>query len=88
MLTQVSIICNLKFSSFSLQQVFEEVYDLEIDEDVNRVLLALPQKSPAEHSPDGLQAAASTLGKLAARFNSWGNGPSLKDSIRTLKRLK
>ncbi|CAK9266746.1 unnamed protein product [Sphagnum jensenii] len=71
-----------------LRKVFEEVYDLEIDEDVNRVLLALPQKSPAEHSPGGLQAAASTLGKLAARFNSWGNGPSLKDVIRTLKRLK
>ncbi|CAK9212256.1 unnamed protein product [Sphagnum troendelagicum] len=71
-----------------LRKVFEEVYDLEIDEDVNRVLLALPQKSPAEHSPGGLQAAASTLGKLAARFNSWGNGPSLKDAIRTLKRLK
>ena len=28
-------------------QVFEEVYELKVDEDVNRVLLALPRESPA-----------------------------------------
>lgn len=74
-------------------QVFEEVYELKIDEDVNRVLFALPQKSRVglQESPNGLKPAASTLKRVAVKYASWHNGPSLdkfleSDTLRLVPR--
>lgn len=65
--------------------MFEEVYDLEIEEHVNRVLFALPQNRESE---GGMEEARMRLERLAAAFAPWENGPSVKEYVKKLKRLK
>ena len=65
--------------------MFEEVYDLEIEEHVNRVLFALPQHRQIER---GMEEARVKLERLAAAFAPWENGPSMKEYVKKLKRLK
>lgn len=66
-------------------QVFEEVYDLEIEEHVNRVLFALPKHRESE---GGMEDARTRLERLAAAFAPWENGPVVKEYAKRLKRLK
>jgi len=76
-----------------LLQVFEEVYELVLDEDVNRVLFALPRESPVdkENLVPHLRTATSQLQKLAADFSPSKNGPDLEDfqegKIRLVPRI-
>jgi len=65
---------------YCLLQVFEEVYELTLDEDVNRVLFALPRESPVgkENLAVGLRTATLQLQKLAEDFAPWKNGPNLE----------
>ena len=71
-------------------QVFEEVYDLEVDENVNRVLFALPQQSHkgVHNLSELLMEEAGAFTKLATTFAPWGNGPPVKDYLKKIKRLK
>lgn len=68
-----------------LQKVFEEVYDLEIEEYVNRVLFALPQQRESE---GGMDEARMRLERLAGAFAPWENGPPVEEYLKKLKRLK
>lgn len=79
-------------------QVFEEVYDLEIEEHVNRVLFALPHHSHSSrsgHKDEQMQREelleedrTVCFERLAGAFAPWDNGPSVKDYVKRLKRLK
>jgi len=74
-------------------QVFEEVYDLEIEEHVNRVLFALPRHSHSrpedgQKQAEVMEAARTCFERLAGAFAPWDNGPSVKDYLNRLKRLK
>lgn len=62
-------------------QVFEEVYELALDADVNRVLFALPRESPVgkEDLSLHLHLATLQLQKIAEEFAPWKNGPNLGD---------
>jgi len=76
--------------------VFEEVYDLEIEEHVNRVLFARPHhsySSQRRHKDGQTQAevmeeATTCFERLARAFAPWENGPSVKDYVKRLNRLK
>lgn len=68
-------------------QFFEELYDIEVNEDVNRVLIALPQSRNSDESSD-IMKDLSLLESIAKNFTSWGNGPNLRDIMKDLKRLK
>lgn len=61
--------------------MFEEVYELALDTDVNRVLFALPRESPVgkEVLSLHLHSATSQLQKTAEEFAPWKNGPNLGD---------
>ena len=64
-------------------QVFEEVYELKVDEDVNRVLFALPRENPMrKDSLTNLSSASLRLKQLATEFAPWQNGPILEDCLR------
>lgn len=67
-----------------LQKVFEEVYELKIDEDVNRVLFALPRKCPVPNDSliSDLRSAALRLRKLCTDFSPWQHGPALEDFLQ------
>lgn len=64
-----------------LLQVFEEVYELALDEDVNRVIFALPRESPMpkDNLAVDLRNATLRLRKLGDDFAPWKNGPNLED---------
>ncbi|KAH7290351.1 hypothetical protein KP509_30G043900 [Ceratopteris richardii] len=63
-----------------LKKVFAEVYSLEVDEDVNRVLFALPQKSEVNSLEDIVELAG-MIRKLAIERAPWGNGPNVEDLV-------
>ncbi|KAG0631758.1 hypothetical protein M758_1G277400 [Ceratodon purpureus] len=67
-----------------LQKVFEEVYELKVDEDVNRVLFALPRESPVRNDSliTNLRSATQRLKQLATDFAPWQNGPILEDYLQ------
>ncbi|XP_024401124.1 uncharacterized protein [Physcomitrium patens] len=69
-----------------LQKVFEEVYDLEIEEHVNRVLFALSQQS--HKSGEGVIEKARVFERITRAFAPWKNGPSVKEYAKKIKRLK
>ncbi|KAJ7521159.1 hypothetical protein O6H91_19G040400 [Diphasiastrum complanatum] len=72
-----------------LCEVFQEVYDLKIDdEDVNRVLFALPQASNFSENLSEISTATENLCRMCSKFSSWDHGPDLSYLLRTLKRLK
>ena len=54
---------------WSLQAVFAEVYELDVDEDVNKVLFALPEPLQLSKSP-AQAASASKQGKGGKGSNS------------------
>lgn len=66
-------------------QLYEEVYELKIDEDINRVLFALPQQRSGE---DAILTAAQQLKRTATDFGPWQNGPNLEGLLKNLERLK
>lgn len=74
--------------------MFEEVYDLEIEEHVNRVLFARPHHSQRCHKKEGqtqaqaMEEARTCFERLVRAFAPWENGPSLKEYVKRLKRLK
>lgn len=61
------------------------MYDLEIEEYVNRVLFALPQQRESE---GGMDEARMRLERLAGAFAPWENGPPVEEYLKKLKRLK
>lgn len=71
-------------SAAKLQKVFEEVYELKVDEDVNRVLFALPRESPVrtDSLTANLSSATRRLKQLATQFAPWQNGPTLEDFLQ------
>lgn len=69
-----------------MQMVFEQLFSLEIEEDVNKILFALPKKGHI--SNDGLLEAVIRLEKLLTSSTSWGNGPNIKEYARKMKSLK
>lgn len=79
-----------------MRQLFEEVYDLEIEEHVNRVLFARPHHnriSQSQHMDGQIQAevmedARTCFERLVREFAPWENGPSLKEYVKRLNRLK
>lgn len=64
--------------------MFEEVYELKVDEDVNRVLFALPRQSPVRKDSliTNLSSAITRLKQLATEFAPWHNGPTLEDFLQ------
>lgn len=66
--------------------MFEEVYDLEIEEHVNRVLFALSQQS--HKSGEGVIEKARVFERITRAFAPWKNGPSVKEYAKKIKRLK
>lgn len=64
-----------------------EVYDIEVNEDVNRVLIALPQPRNKGASSD-IMHDLSKLEKIVTQFAPWRSGPDLKEIVKSLKRLK
>ncbi|KAL2609796.1 hypothetical protein R1flu_028369 [Riccia fluitans] len=70
-----------------LKKYFVEVYDIEVNEDVNRVLIALPQPRNRGKSSD-VADDLSKLEKIVTQFAPWQNGPNLKEFVKSLKRLK
>lgn len=69
-----------------MQMVFEQLFSLEIEEDVNKILFALPKKGHI--SNDGLLEAVIRLEKLLTSSTPWGNGPNIKEYVRKMKCLK
>jgi len=69
-----------------MQTVFEQLFSLEIEEDVNKILFALPKKG--HFSNDGLLEAVIRLEKLLTSSSPWGNGPNIKEYARKMKCLK
>ncbi|KAG6550172.1 hypothetical protein Mapa_008129 [Marchantia paleacea] len=70
-----------------LKKYFVEVYDIEVNEDVNRVLIALPQPRNKGASSD-IMDDLSKLEKIVTQFAPWRSGPDLKEIVKSLKRLK
>ncbi|CAM6106352.1 unnamed protein product [Calypogeia fissa] len=70
-----------------LKKFFEEVYDIEVNEDLNRVLVALPRARNSLRSSN-IMNDLSVLEDIARKFAPWGNGPKLRDILKDLKRLK
>lgn len=68
-----------------MKKVFAEVYGLEVDEDVNQVLFALPHPSDIDSKKDIL-LSTTILERLATSFAPWCNGPNLRDIAIKLKR--
>lgn len=68
-----------------LKKAFAEVYGLEVDEDVNRVLFALPRASGINGKEDVLELAFK-LKELASNFAPWGNGPNVQELAAKLSR--
>ena len=68
-----------------LLKVFAEVYSLEVEDDVNRVLFALPHSSGIDDKDDILRLA-SKLKELAMSFAPWDNGPNIHELAERLKR--
>lgn len=69
-----------------MKMVFEQLFSLEIEEDVNKILFALPKKG--HFSNDGLLEAVIRLEKLLTSSSPWGNGPNIKEYARKMKCLK
>lgn len=67
-----------------LKKVFAEVYTLEVDEDVNRVLFALPHASGINNQDDIFKLACK-LKELALNFAPWGNGPDIQELAKKLR---
>eukprot|EP00897_Mesotaenium_endlicherianum_P005937 jgi/Mesen1/5371/ME000268S04572 len=64
----------------ALFSVFEEVYEMDVDEDVNKVLFALPRRGATVLDlPGGLAMAAESVEAIAGRFAPWRRGPSLHE---------
>ncbi|KAI5058386.1 hypothetical protein GOP47_0026556 [Adiantum capillus-veneris] len=68
-----------------LKKVFAEVYSVEVDEDVNRVLFALPHPSGINNE-EGILDSAGKLQQLALDFASWGSGPNIQELAVKLSR--
>jgi hypothetical protein len=70
--------------AYYVLQVFEEVYELKVDEDVNRVLFALPRESPVrtDSLTANLSSATQRLKQLATQFAPWQDGPTLEDFLQ------
>lgn len=69
--------------------MFEEVFELEVEEDVNRVLFALPQKrQKATKSISDFLTDASIFKEVVTAFAPWCNGPAVEHYMKKLKRLK
>ncbi|XP_024531063.1 methyltransferase-like protein 13 [Selaginella moellendorffii] len=68
-------------------KIFSEVYSLQVDEDVNRVVFGLPQPSNLRDSTAIFNAGV-LLKKVAGQFASWDKGPNVKDVLKKIKRIK
>ncbi|CAM6082913.1 unnamed protein product [Calypogeia fissa] len=75
------------YSKDQLKKVFAEVYEIEVEKDVNRVLIAMVQRRRCNEVSNNVKDL-SKLKKLCARFSSWDRGPNLVELIRSMKRLK
>ena len=69
-------------------QVFAEVYEMDVDEDVNRLLFALPTKCSIDTSDGGLLAAATNLVALARQHGPWRQGPNIEEYTSRVKLLR
>ena len=68
-------------------QVFAEVYEMDVDEDVNRLLFALPSKCSIDTSEGGLLEAAKNLDSLARQHGPWRRVPNLEEHTCRVKLL-
>eukprot|EP00250_Pteridium_aquilinum_P008175 c17737_g1_i1 orf=280-2520(-) len=69
-----------------LKKAFAEVYTLEVDEDVNRVLFALPHSTGINNQQEDIIKLACKLKQLAMNFAPWGNGPDIQELAEKLRR--
>ncbi|XP_057837789.1 uncharacterized protein LOC131047991 isoform X2 [Cryptomeria japonica] len=69
-----------------METVFEELFSLEIEEDVNKILFALPKKSCI--STDGIVEGVARLVKLLESSSPRGNGPNIEDFARKIRCVK
>lgn len=65
--------------------MFSEVYSLEVEDDVNRVLFALPHSTGITCKDDILRLA-SKLMDVALSFSPWGKGPNIHGLAERLTR--
>eukprot|EP01018_Ginkgo_biloba_P035512 Gb_15125 [translate_table: standard] len=69
-----------------MEAVFEQLFSLEIEEDVNKILFALPQKGSI--NKDGIFEMVTRLEKLLTNFTTSANSLDIKESARKMKCLK
>lgn len=67
-------------------QFFAEVYEVEVDKDVSRVLIAMVQQRRCNEMPNNMKDLAK-LEEICARSSSWACVPNVPKFVRRMKRV-
>ncbi|GAQ85556.1 S-adenosyl-L-methionine dependent methyltransferases [Klebsormidium nitens] len=70
-----------------LKEVFHDVYEFDVDGDVNRILFALRRTESGQISSRSLSESAAQLLRMGKNHGPWGRGPLLTNLAEGIKKL-